>query len=375
MTAPGRGDKPRIAVGRTGCNETDRESIRQYRQQPQGPLVLTTLAKLKRITARPAPIGQAARTPPHCAVLPIALSLLVATQAARGADEPTTPSPSGPEFSANAAIGAEYDSNVSVEEVDRVSSESDYALTIDLGVGVSQQISRNTELALSYDYGRSDYREFSAVDRQTHILGADLALDMDKVDTNLTAFYINSRLDNEKFLELYRISPAVSGFLSKKWYARGAYIYSDKSIENSPERDADTHAGEGDLYYFLRGLRSYFNLGYRFRDEDAVDDTLDYRSHGLKLRYIHRFELFSRMTKLELAWRYEARDYSTLNPDIGDAGEERDDNRHRWRVDYEVPVWAGGAMQFYYSYADYDSNYEPVDYTQSIAGTRFIYRW
>ena len=32
-------------------------------------------------------------------------------------------------------------------------------------------------------------------------------------------------------------------------------------------------------------------------------------------------------------------------------------------------------MQFYLSYADYDSNYEPVDYTQTIAGTRFIYRW
>ena len=299
------------------------------------------------------------------------LPLTMMVQPAAAAEAPASPA-TGPEFSANIAVGAEYDSNVSVEEVDQASSQSDYALTTDLGLGVQQQLTGKTELALSYDYSRSDYREFSEVDRQTHVLGADLALDLDKIDSNLTAFYIHSRLDNEKFLELYRISPALSGFISRKWYARGAYVYSDKSIENSPERDAKTHSGEGDLYYFLRGLRSYFNLGYRYRDEDAVEGSLDYQSHGVKLRYIQRFELFSRMTKLELAWRYENRDYSSITQSIG---EKRHDQRHRWRADYEIPVWAGGAMQFYYSYADYDSNYEPVDYIQNILGTRFIYRW
>jgi len=283
-----------------------------------------------------------------------------------------TPASNGPEFSADLAVGAEYDSNVSVEEVDAATSESDYALTLDLGLGMKQQLSQNTELGLSYDFSQSNYKEFSEVDRQTHLLGTDLALDFDKVDSNLSLFYVHSRLDGEEFLELYRVSPALSGFISKKWYMRGAYVYSDKSIEQRPERDADTHAGEADLYFFRRGLRSYFNLGYRFKDEDAVADRLDYVSHSLKLRYIHRIEFLSRMTKLELAWRYEDRDYSSITPSIG---EKRDDERHRWRVDYEIPVWKGGSMQFYYSYADYNSNYEPVDYTQTIAGTRFIYRW
>jgi hypothetical protein len=282
------------------------------------------------------------------------------------------PARTGPEFSADIALGAEYDSNVSVEEVDAATSESDYALTLDVGLGLKQQLSQTTELGLSYDYSQSNYHEFSQVDRQTHLLGTDLAWDFASVDSNLSLFYIHSRLDGEKFLELWRVSPALSGFLSKKWYARGAYVYSDKAIEQRPERDADTHAGEGDLYFFRRGLRSYFNLGYRFKDEDAVADRLDYSSHSLKLRYIQRIELFSRMTKLELAWRYEDRDYSSITPSIG---EKRDDERHRWRVDYEIPIWKGGAMHFYYSYADYESNYEPVDYYQTILGSRFIYRW
>ena len=151
----------------------------------------------------------------------------------------------------------------------------------------------------------------------------------------MSFFYILSRLDNEKFLDLYQISPSVSGFLARKWFARGAYVYFNKSIHNRPERDASANSGEADLYYFFRGLRTYFNLGYRYRDEDADGNQYDYSSNGVKLRYIQRFELFSRLAKFELSWRYEDRDYSSPTPSIG---EDRDDQRQRWRVDFEVPI-------------------------------------
>ena len=198
-------------------------------------------------------------------------------------------------------MGLEYDSNIAVEEVDRVSNQSDYALTLNAGAGMELDISKATEFGLTYDYNQSIYSEFSQVDRQTHILGTSLNLDLAQVDTGISFFYINSRLDGEPFLELYMASPSVSGFLAKKWFARGAYVYSEKLIENRSARDATTNAGEADLYFFHRGLRSYFNLGYRFRDEDANADRYDYTSHSLKLRYIYRFVLFTKLAKLELA--------------------------------------------------------------------------
>jgi hypothetical protein len=192
------------------------------------------------------------------------------------------------------------------------------------------------------------------------------------MDPGVSLYYINSRLDGNKFLEFYRASPYVSGFLSKKWFARAAYAYSDKSVHNREGRDATTNAGELDVYYFRRGLRSYFNLGYRFRDEDARADQYDYLSNSVKLRYIHRFELWSRLTKLELAWRYEDRDYSSDTPSID---EKRHDQRSRWRIDYEIPLIAKTAVQFFYGYANYQSNYPAADYDQTLVGTRFIYSW
>lgn len=275
-------------------------------------------------------------------------------------------------FSAEIAVGAEYDSNVAVDELDASSNESDYAATLDAEVSMEKPLGEHTELGLSYDFNQNIYREFDGVNRQTHILGANLEREFTLADAGLTVFYINSLLDGDQFLQLVRVSPSVSGFLGKKWFGRGAYVYSDKTLDQSPSRDATTHAGEADLYFFRRGLRSYFNFGVRFKDEDATAAQFDYRSNGVKLRYIHRFELPARFIKLELAWRYEDRDYSADTPSIG---EPRKDERQRFQLDVEVPVLAQGAIQVYASYGDYHSNFDPSDYTQGVLGTRFIYRW
>ena len=105
-------------------------------------------------------------------------------------------------YSAEAGVGVEYDSNVSVEEVDATSGEGDYALTMDLGLEAKKGLTEKLDGALSYDFSQSLYDEFSQVDRQTHILGADLAYSAQAVDTGLSTYYIHSRLDGDKFLEL-----------------------------------------------------------------------------------------------------------------------------------------------------------------------------
>ncbi len=275
-------------------------------------------------------------------------------------------------WSAELGVGIEYDSNVSVEEVDAAASQGDYALTLDAGIGVRKQLSKTVKAALTYDFSQSIFDEFSQVDRKTNIFGADVGLDLARVDPSLSVYYINSRLDGSQFLDLYRVSPSVSGFLSQKWFARGAYVYSDKTIHDRKGRDATTHAGEADAYFFLRGLRQYFNFGYRFRHENARADQYDYQSNSVKLRFIQRFELFSRLAKLELAWRYEDRDYRSDTPSIG---KKRHDERNRTRIDFELPVFGNGTVQFFAGYADYESNFDPAAYDQTLVGTRFVYSW
>jgi len=276
------------------------------------------------------------------------------------------------EWHGEIGVGAEYDTNVSVDEVDVTSGEADSAWLVDFELGVNQPLGKHSDLNLNYDFSQATYEQFSRVDRQTHILGAAIGTDLGKANTGVSAYYINSRLDGEPFLEYLRLSPSLSGFLAKKWFARGAYVYSERAIEDRADRDATTHSGEADLYYFQRGLRSYFNIGYRYRDEDATAARFDFRSHGLKLRYIRRFDLFERQAKVELAWRFEARRYLSPTPSIG---EDREDDRSRWKLDLEVPLTRRLALQTYASYGDYESNLPRADFAQAIVGARLRYGW
>ena len=78
------------------------------------------------------------------------------------------------------------------------------------------------------------------------------------------------------------------------------------------------------------------------------------------------------MLKLELSWRYEDREYTSITPSIG---EKRDDKRHRWKVDLEYPFLKKGAFQLYAGYSDYDSNFPRADYDQNVVGTRLSWSW
>jgi hypothetical protein len=275
-------------------------------------------------------------------------------------------------FSAEVRVGAEYDSNVSVDEVDAASEQSDYAALLDAQLGYQRKFAGGTELSLGYDFSQTLYDEFSDLNRRTQMFSTDLQREFGEVDMGVSYHYVDSQLDNNDFLTMKRTSPYASMFLSKRFFSRLAYVYTDKEIIDRKERDADTNAGEADLYWFRSGLRSYFNVGYRYKDEDARGDRFDYKSNSVKLRYIQRFQLFERLAKLELAWRFEDRDYSSPTPSIG---QDRNDDRHRWEVDVEIPVLEDAAIKIYYKYSDYDSNLPRADYQQNIAGSQFIYRW
>ena len=278
----------------------------------------------------------------------------------------------GREWRGEVGMGAECDSHVSVSEVDVTSGEADSAWLVDFELGLSQPVGDKSELSLSYDFSQATYERFSRVDRQTHIFGADLRRDFGKTNGSVSAYYIRSSLDNEPFLDFLRLSPALSGFLAKRWFARGAYVYSERAIEDRSDRDETTHSAEADLYYFHRGLRSYFNIGYRYRDEDAIAPRFDFRSHGFKLRYIRRLQIAERQAKMELAWRFEARRYRSPSPTIE---VDRSDDRSRLKVDLEIPLNEHFSLQWFASQGNYDSNLPRADFTQTIVGMRLQLAW
>ena len=303
---------------------------------------------------------------PWLAALGASLGVLHAH--AEATDKPLPPT----RYSAQLSVGGEHDSNVTIDELETSSKQDDQALVLGAKVGAKKQISKAIDFGLSYDFSQTAYEEFTRLDRQTHIVGGNLGYKMEALDTGLSFFYVNSLLDGERFLELYRVSPSMTGFISRRWYARGAWVYADKRIRNRAERNADSHGLELDLYFFQRGLRSYFNIGYRYKQEDATLERLDYRAHAAKVRFIRRIDIGSLQLKSELSFRYEDRDYDGLTPGLDGS---RADKRQRWQLDLEIPAGERGSVQLYGSYGDYESNFPGTDYHQGIVGARYLIRW
>lgn len=273
------------------------------------------------------------------------------------------------EWELELGIGAEYDSNVSVTEVDTSSGEGDRAGVLEAGVRGRRRIGEQSELTLNYDFSSTIYEEFGDVDRQTHLAGAMFTHNHGPVTLGVSGYLIHSRLDGNAFLDYRRLSPSISGFVAKKWFLRGALVTSERDISNRDERDADSEVVEADVYYFWRGLRSYFNVGYRWREENAVAGEFDFESHGFKVRYIQRVEVLGRQGKLELSWRWEDRDYGEPTPEIDAL---RQDERSRWKLDFTAPVTDQLRLEFYTSYGNYQSNLPRVDFTQSVTGFRAV---
>lgn len=271
-----------------------------------------------------------------------------------------------------ASGGAEYDSVVALDELDLSNDSGDSALLLELSGGVTQPFGRQTELDLRYSYSVLDYSDFPEVDQESHILSADLKRDVGAADIGFSTFYIDSDLGNDQLLELVRFSPYVSGFFRKGWFARAAFVYSDKVNGINPGRDATASIAELDIYHFPSGKPWYVSLGYKYRDEGADAARFDYTGNTLKVRWVRRMQLAGRDARLELSYRYLDRDYSAITPSIGD---ERRDQRQQLQAEMELTLSERLNLELFGAYADYESNLAGVDFDQYVTGFRLRYRW
>lgn len=269
-------------------------------------------------------------------------------------------------FSGGGSLGIEYDSNVAVDEIERSSGLGDTARMLNVDLAIDHRFTDDTKGSLSYGYSEAKYAEFEQLSRTTEVLGANFSTKVGKVTLGANYFNIDAELDGQPFLTYERASPSISGFMSKRWFGRAAYVWADKTIENRPGRDAMSHSMETDLYYFWQGLRKYINVGYVYKKENSQAARFDYSSHAFKVRYQQRITIKDTLTRFEISARYELRDYSSITPLIGT---KRNDDRLRLRAEYKVPISEHLSWNLYGGYSDYQSNLPTADYEQNVIGS------
>ncbi len=262
-----------------------------------------------------------------------------------------------------ASAGAEYDSNISVIQLDTATAAGDIAAVFDATIEVEGDLAPGTTLRAGYDFSQSLHADFTNFDLQTHRASAGFSQDLGKITFDLDYSFVDASLGRKGFLTINRIAPALSGFIGKTLFWRLEYVYTDKNFTNRTARDAKVNAGSISLYYFLDGTRSYWTLRYRYEDENAVAPEFDFRGHEIRLRYTRRFPVAGQDSRLRLTARYEKRNYRAITPSIGVV---RDDDRYRFNAEWRIPLTRHLFFLAEYEFASFVSNLPSADFNQHL---------
>lgn len=239
------------------------------------------------------------------------------------------------DFDFSAGAGYQYDSNVNVAEIDANTGEGDAALVVDIGIAGSWQPGERLSLDLAYAYSGTLYRRFSEFDVAIHHLRAGVGNRIAGFDAGLDVDRFATRLGDDAFLDITRVSPSLSRLFGDRLYLRGAYSRGEKSYHEREERDAVNEAWRADAYFLLDGMQRYFAVTVERDTEDALSEALDYDGFATKLAYGHRLEAGSLVVDVKAHARFGNRDYKSL-PDADER--PRQDERRRLGFGLGVPL-------------------------------------
>jgi hypothetical protein len=290
----------------------------------------------------------------------------VAQEAARVPDAEPAPA-TGTTFRFEAKVGAEYNSNVAVIDIDANTGESDWAATINALAEVTVVPVDKLTLRAGYDFSQSLHDEFDAFDLAIHRGYGEVAYDFDLVTVGVLGNLAQANLDGDEYLTLRQVQPYLSKQFGNSLFLRAAYSSTDKEFEGRPQRDATADAVQIDGYFFLDGVQRYVVLGGRATEEDANAAEFDFSSWMGRARFVQRFEAFGQNLAFRAGVEYEDRDYDNVTPLIG---APRSDKRTTADAQIDIPLGDTFFSEISYRYGRYESNLASADYDEHVGAVK-----
>lgn len=242
------------------------------------------------------------------------------------AAEPTT-TPAAPQeplsLSGTVALGGEYNSNLSVAQLESATGQSDVAATFDLALNAGWRPNQRFTVEGGYSYTASRYQDIDSLDLDMHLLFADASYDFGGITLGSNVYYADADLGDHNFLELTQYSLYAGKLFGQSWYARAALNSSDKAFDVFTARDADNDGVSVELYRFFNSGRSNVMVGYGWEDEDTRGASFRYTANSLRARVNHRFSLLQHDARLQVGLRWQDRDYRFITPSIGVPRDDR----------------------------------------------------
>jgi hypothetical protein len=277
-------------------------------------------------------------------------------------------------WSVAVTAGAEYDSNVSVQQTDVTTGVGDSAA--DLGLSAGYRLLDKTDgpqLETGYDFSQSLHAKLKEFDLQTHGLSLGGSAPVAKAGVGAGYSFYHVLLGGQSFLDMHMLNPSVSGFVVPNVYGRVFYFYFNKRFAApNANRDADTNQVGGNLYRFFMQSKAFVSLGARYETEATVDPQLSYGSYALGANLQLPVFFGGRRGKVNVGYEYGRWNYDHVTLSIG---AKRWENRSTARALTEIPLSRAVSLTGEYRFTDRHSNFPGSSYTQNqfLAGLRYTF--
>lgn len=260
--------------------------------------------------------------------------------------------------------GAEYDSNLSVIELDKNSTEGDWSVLANARVNSQWQASEKIKVKGGLGYSSKTYQDFSEFDLSIKQASADVSYDFSLLTLGASYHYADAELDDQGFLSLQQRSLYISRLINQKFFLRAAINKQDKKFPGLSARNADNQNLAGDAFYFFNQGKTFFTLGLTGETENAGANELDYDGVSFRSSLNHQFSLGNIKNRVQLGYRYEQRDYSAVTPSIE---AKRTDERRITTLEWQIETTKWLSLVGKVERGNYDSNLAAANYSEIVS--------
>lgn len=295
----------------------------------------------------------------------IALALGIATVQVESAHARTDP------IAITLGIGAQYQSNVSIDEADFNTRQGDQGLLLSASARYTPVATKKTSISIGYAFDDTINADLTDFNLSIHTGSASVTHRIGNVTLAADGQYTRVVLGSRRYLDIAMASPSVSAFVTPRLFLRGAFTWLRKDFTTADRLDAETLIVAADAYRFFAKRKGYVALGVRADDESATDPAFSFHALQASLRGQVPLRIAGTDIKARLGYAWQLRDYRAPTLSIG---ANRHENRSTITGSLEIGLAKGLILRPTLRYVDRRSNVAVYRYKEHTVSTMIVWK-
>ncbi|MFQ3191389.1 MAG: hypothetical protein ACI936_002529 [Paraglaciecola sp.] len=281
-------------------------------------------------------------------------------------------------FKVNGEVGGGliYNSALSVDELDDVSSQGDNGFEFNGVLKGRWQVTDKTKLSSSYAYNKKTYNEYSQYDLALHQVNIDGSYKFNSSEIGVRVDGASASVADKTFLNYEQVNLYLGHFVQPETYMRTSIKLKNKSFAVLSDRDASGFGASLDVFHFMGGANTMLMLGLSAEKEVGQDNQFDYSGLGIHTKITHKFSVFGLDSKVGFGLRFQNKDYQDVADETLPTGEgmsDRDENRQVIEANWDLHLLNNLSVMTELQHGDFKSQLESQTYQQTVASIGLNY--